>query len=249
MEDFIKLSDRFFYYLQYGLMICPETILRNEKNFVGYALRPKDFFPLLNEFELVYPYNWEIEIIKISNKVKENNLNIDDCLNVIKNYESQYIFGNPILFKEQIDKIKEEHKRVNKEVTEKDLLHFIVEYLNYLSQKRDEIIESLIKSIKQKKKQSTPPPEPKTPFTDPKTHELFNYIVDGWSYDKGQKWADIWNLINDLENYTPPYKNEYQNYIITRFGYTGKFQYDKPKKDGNRDKQNLLELIENFSKK
>lgn len=94
-----------------------------------------------------------------------------------------------------------------------------------------------------------PPPEPKTPFNDPKTHKLFNYIVNNWNYDKGQKWADIWNVINDLENYTPPYKNEYQNYIITRFGYTGKFQYDKPKKDGNRDKQNLLELIETFSKK
>jgi len=92
-------------------------------------------------------------------------------------------------------------------------------------------------------------PDPKTPFTDPKTHELFNYIVDNWDYDKGQKWADIWNAINDLENHKPPYKNEYQNYIITRFGYTGKFQYDKPKKEGNRDKQRLLELIKEFSKK
>lgn len=88
-----------------------------------------------------------------------------------------------------------------------------------------------------------------TPFTDPKTHELFNYIVDNWNYNKGQKWADIWNVINDLENYKPPYKNEYQNYIIQRFGYTGKFQYDKVKRDGNRDKQNLLELIQMFSKK
>jgi len=95
----------------------------------------------------------------------------------------------------------------------------------------------------------TPPPDPKTPFTDPKTHELFNYIVDNWDYDKQQKWADIWNVINDTEGYKAPYQNEYRKYVIERFKYTGKFQYDKPKKDGNRDKQKLLELIKEFSKK
>jgi hypothetical protein len=91
--------------------------------------------------------------------------------------------------------------------------------------------------------------ETQTPFNDPKTYELFNYIVDNWDYHKGQKWADIWNELNYSSIYKAPYQNEYQKYIIQRFGYTGKFQYDKQKREGNRDKQTLLELIENFSKK
>jgi hypothetical protein len=110
-------------------------------------------------------------------------------------------------------------------------------------------LRQIKKLLVSKLKTSKEGKETQTPFTDPKTHELFNYIVDNWSYERGQKWADIWNVINDLDNHKPPFKNEYQNYIIKRFGYTGKFQYDKPKKDGNRDKQSLLELIENFSKK
>lgn len=245
MEDFIKNCERYFYYLQYGLMISPEPIRRYRDNWLVYSLEPDVFFALLKRFDLIYPFHWDIETIKLSSKVKENNLNIEDCLRVIQDYKGHYLFDHhPSIFREQIDKIKEEHKRINKEIEEDDLHQIIADHLKHLSQKRDQIVESLINSITQKKEQPVT-----TPFTHPKTHELFNYIVDNWSYNKGQKWADIWNVINDLENYKPPYKNEYQNYIITRFGYTGKFQYDKPKKDGNRDKQSLLELIETFSKK
>jgi hypothetical protein len=87
------------------------------------------------------------------------------------------------------------------------------------------------------------------PFKDDTTAELFEYIVTNWSYNKQQKWADIFITINDLDGYAIPYKNEYQVYIIQRFGYTGKFQYDKPKGATNRHKIELMELIKNFSKK
>jgi hypothetical protein len=89
----------------------------------------------------------------------------------------------------------------------------------------------------------------KSPFTDTPTADLFEYIVKNWNYKYGQKWADIWNEINWSENYTPPYKSDYQTYIIERFGYTKKFAYEKLKVDRNRHKQRLLELIEEFSKK
>tara|TARA_B100000508_G_scaffold141092_1_gene146446 strand:+ start:114466 stop:115254 length:789 start_codon:yes stop_codon:yes gene_type:complete len=112
-----------------------------------------------------------------------------------------------------------------------------------------ERIDMLVYTYKSISTKTTPPPDPKTPFTDPKTHELFNYIVDNWDYEKGQKWADIWNIINVLEGYKAPFKNEYRKYVIQRFGYTGQFQFDKVKRDENRDKQILLELIKEFSKK
>lgn len=93
-----------------------------------------------------------------------------------------------------------------------------------------------------------PTPE-KTPFRDQQTAELFEYIVKNWNYDKQQQWADIWNVIHDSENFKAPYQNEYQAYVIQRFKYTGRFQYDKVRKPDNRHNIELLELIKNFSKK
>jgi mRNA-degrading endonuclease YafQ of YafQ-DinJ toxin-antitoxin module len=88
------------------------------------------------------------------------------------------------------------------------------------------------------------------PFKDPKTFELFNYIVDNWKYKADQKWADIFNAIKYNNNgKEPTYKNEYRAYIIKRFQYTGKFQFDYEKKSTNRHKQDLIKLIEEFSKK
>jgi hypothetical protein len=85
------------------------------------------------------------------------------------------------------------------------------------------------------------------PFNE-KTAELFEYIVQNWNYDKQQKWADIWVEINELVNYKAPYQNEYQTYIIKRFEYTGRFQYDKAKYPQNRNRIELIDLIKKFSK-
>lgn len=86
------------------------------------------------------------------------------------------------------------------------------------------------------------------PFNE-KTAELFEYIIQNWNYYKDQKWADIWNEINESDNYKAPYQNEYRTYIIKRFEYTGRFQYDKVKDPQNRDRIELIKLIKNFSKK
>jgi hypothetical protein len=104
---------------------------------------------------------------------------------------------------------------------------------------------------KKKSKKNLPEPQPIIhPFKDEKTFELFNYIEDKYNYKKAQKWADIFNAIKHNNNgKEPAYKNEYRAYIIKRFQYTGKFQFDYEKKETNRDKQDLIKLIEKFSKK
>lgn len=86
------------------------------------------------------------------------------------------------------------------------------------------------------------------PFNE-QTAELFEYIVKNWDYEKDQKWADIWIEINESDNYKAPYKNQYQTYIIKRFEYTGRYQYDKAKDPQNRNRIELIDLIKNFSKK
>lgn len=87
----------------------------------------------------------------------------------------------------------------------------------------------------------------KHPFENKKTKELFDYLVDNWNYDKQQKWADIYIELNESNYYKAPFKNEYEQYVRSRFDYVGKFQYDKIKKEENKDRQRLLELIREFS--
>ena len=85
------------------------------------------------------------------------------------------------------------------------------------------------------------------PFNDD-TFKIFEHLVEKWKYDKQQKWADIFIEL-DATDYKMPYKNDYEAYVRKTYGYTGKFQYDKQKKETNRNRIALLELINNFSKK
>lgn len=85
------------------------------------------------------------------------------------------------------------------------------------------------------------------PFND-ETFKIFEYLVKNWKYDKQQKWADIFIEL-DSNSFTMPYKNYYEGYVRKTYSYTGKFQYDKIKKESNRHRIALQELINNFSKK
>jgi hypothetical protein len=224
-------------------------------------------------------YSNDFELYKPNTELKEKVINLQRVINEvinefssIYNREKQFDELDKLYIKKYgrgvpygayvfdlIIKDLDNHKTIEKKikVLEQKIFFWNKEVLSNIEIMDDKeikdrllpLLNNELKLLLSKKENPPPEPEPETPFTDPKTHELFNYIVDNWNYNKGQKWVDIWNVINDLENYKPPYKNEYQNYIIQRFGYTGKFQYDKVKRDGNRDKQNLMELIETFSKK
>lgn len=84
------------------------------------------------------------------------------------------------------------------------------------------------------------------PFKNEDTSNLFKFIVDKWDYSFGQKWADIWNELHFSDDYTSPYKNEYQSFIIKNYNYTGKFQYDKIKKPENPNRIQLIKIIEEY---
>ena len=87
------------------------------------------------------------------------------------------------------------------------------------------------------------------PFKDEDTFGFFNFIVEKWDYKYDQKWADIWNELNDSEKYKTPYKNAYEEYIRKEYNYYGKFQYEKRKKESNRNLISLKETILRFNKK
>jgi len=139
----------------------------------------------------------------------------------------------------------------------------IEKYLNWYEQNKNqtksfgdynpyEILFSIVQSTKKeilKYSDNKPKTAIKNPFKDKPTAELFEYIVKNWDYKKNQKWADIWKEINESDNYKAPYQNEYQTYIIKRFEYTGRFQYDKAKDHQNHNRIELIDLIKNFSKK
>lgn len=124
-----------------------------------------------------------------------------------------------------------------------ELVDFLKTIVQYIQENQDI-------NTPQKPEQTTPEINP---FKDQQTAELFEYIVINWNYNKQQKWADIYNEINDSENYKKkiPYSGDYEKYIKKRFSYLGKFQYEelKRKKPDNRDRQTLIRLIREFSKK
>lgn len=85
--------------------------------------------------------------------------------------------------------------------------------------------------------------EIQTPFTDPKTHELFNYIVDKWNYDKDLKYAYIFNYLVDTLDFTI-IETDYEKYIRTKYNI-GRVYYQNANSE-KRIKQ-IEDIITNYN--
>jgi hypothetical protein len=201
-------------------------------------------------FDFIDKNNVEIEVTNIISKFSNEHIkHRNDRLKAIN--ELRVIFVKDIeqrnqykiLIDEKIELFQTNLTKVENKLNEiyRFGLTLIEMDLFYIKQFIDEV---KLKLKNQENKETTIT----NPFNE-KTAELFEYIVENWNYDKQQKWADIWIEINESDNYKAPYQNEYQTYIIKRFEYTGRFQYDKAKDPKNRNRIELIDLIKNFSKK
>jgi len=217
MEDFISNSERFFKYLQYSFMIEPESGRICQDNWINYSLPPDVFRDLLKHFDLVYPYNWEIEIIKIRSIFFKEELVFKDCLRVIENLKERYTYGNPAFFTEQFENIKSVHLKVEKNINSNDLDKRVEEYVTHVIQKRDEIIESLINSIKHQDL-DTNQEKPKKPFRDKETentnlltHTQINIIEK--LINKGHKDVHIYRFLKDEVQFINISESEFVRFL------------------------------------
>jgi mRNA-degrading endonuclease YafQ of YafQ-DinJ toxin-antitoxin module len=74
------------------------------------------------------------------------------------------------------------------------------------------------------------------PFKDPKTFELFNYIVDNWKYKRDIKWAYIYNFFDNPNIYL----NEYERYVKRTQNFEGLFKYH------NANSQKVYDALKNL---
>lgn len=188
----------------------------------------------------------DIEKVKYCLDVCKNADFVNTCVKAIKEikYNSAY---NPKLMETYLHKFINLESELHLKFKDSIILYDVDVALKQINDVKNNLIDLTTSRDASEIGKRTDTIE--SPFNDVKTLDLFNYIVDNWSYNKGQKWADIWKEINNLENYKAPYKNDYQSYIIKRFGYTGKFQYEKVKRETNKDRIELLMHIFDFKKK
>jgi hypothetical protein len=78
----------------------------------------------------------------------------------------------------------------------------------------------------------------KNPFKNQQTAELFEYIVENWSYTSATKWGYIWNYFVQKGNGKMTYKSEYESYLMER----GLMVKGKPNYDACNSDKRLNEL-------
>ena len=181
---------------------------------------------------------------------------IYDLKDLIKWYESNKI----VWLSEPPSEQNFTYYSVYTEFFGEDVIHFGIEqkydidyYVHYFKRVL-ELIDSF--NIVEK----TEIKEPKPPFTDSKTHELFNYIVDNWKYKAGLKWGYILNFLNSNESYLPlskynlkdnygfkmgvKYRNEYIDFIGKHHDFYKDLQPEKAVSE--KQYEELLKLYKAF---
>ena len=122
-----------------------------------------------------------------------------------------------------------EHEKINFEMIDnKEVINrfdiTIDSYILNLNKKKDfynRIYEFYLMKYDIKFNNQTEEKTIKSPFKNPETLKLFNYIVDNWNYKSDIKWAYIYNFFDDPKIY----HNEYERYVRETQNFNGLFKY------------------------
>ncbi len=146
--EYLKKVELFFIQLQYCLTIEPEPVLQAEKGVYSLSLEPDIFFKLINDFQIDYPFIPENKIIELKAIMNKEGINGNDALRVIENYKKQYWFlDSVIIFEPVTDKLKRTLKRIDINISEKEINIELANYQKYLQGKRENFYIQLINEI------------------------------------------------------------------------------------------------------
>jgi hypothetical protein len=142
--DFYTRTEKFFIQLQYGIGYYAEPITEINGKLISHMLEPSVFLDVIRIWEIEYPFLIDVEISKIKNAAANQKISKSDALIVFESLKNQYWFGNPIVFSEEIQKIKD---IINKKDASINSCEFISNYIKFLTIKRDDIFEKLLDSV------------------------------------------------------------------------------------------------------
>ena len=168
--EFIKKAELFFIQLTYCLSIDSEPCFVHEKGIYSLMLKPEIFFKLIEDWHIDYPFIPENKIIELRSLMSKENINSRDALKIIENYKKQYWFLDTVtVFEPVIDKLKRTLKRIDKNVTEKEINIELINYQKHLQAKREKIYSDLIKKIQDLLPQQTETEQEQADTSEPKS--------------------------------------------------------------------------------
>ena len=147
---FTKKTEELFIQLQYCLAIEPEPILQyNNSEMRSLMLKPDVFLKLTNDYNIEYPCLIENKILELKYLSISECIEPNDALRIIENIKNTYwVLDTVILFKEVELKLKHALKKLNPKITESEENLEIINYHNYLQNKRNNFYVDLVNNIK-----------------------------------------------------------------------------------------------------
>lgn len=115
---FSKALENFFIQTNYCLTLNPETVLLSEKGNISLVLEPQQFFKIINDYQIDYPFVIESKIQELKNLMIKDNISIKDGISIFESYKKHY---NPIdsvlIFQPILDLLDKGLKRINPLIT------------------------------------------------------------------------------------------------------------------------------------
>lgn len=146
--EFLKKAELFFIQLQFCLTIEPLPLLQAEKGLYTISLEPDIFLKLINDFHIEFPFIHINKIIELKSLIKKEGINRNDALKIIETYKEQYWFlDSVIMFEPVTDKLIQTLKRIDVNISEKDINIELINYQKYLKEKRESFYIELINEI------------------------------------------------------------------------------------------------------
>jgi hypothetical protein len=147
MDCLVKLED-FFSQLQYGLAVDSDSMLITEDGFHRIMLSPSQFLQVKSVLKFDYPFLYKKKSIEIVQLAKNESISSEYLIECIQELKTQYWFSPPSIDERIINNIQNVFKKANPEITPNKLFKEIVDYQNFIEEKRNSYLNYLVDLIK-----------------------------------------------------------------------------------------------------
>jgi hypothetical protein len=216
-------------------------------------LKPEMFFNLIKDFNIDYPFIPKLKIIEFKSLMSKENIKTNDALKIIENYKEHYWFlDNIIIFEPTIDKLKRSLKRIDSNITEKEINIELINYQKHLQAKRENIYSDLILEIRGLTPQQTEIekelPAPESPnigaVEEKKKKRIATIVILLFAQKVNQKEKFFDEPINSIEQY-----NKFAAAINTKFGFNLKgstLKKEASTKETSKHRSKTIDLLKQF---
>jgi len=145
---FSKKLEDFFIQTDYCLVLSPEPMLLGKNGNINLMLPPQQFFKIINDYKIEYPFLIDIKIQELKSLMKTENISINEGISIFNAFKTHY---NPIdsvsIFQPVLDLFNRGLRINNPSISEIEIIKEQVELNKYFIAIKNDFHNKLYQSL------------------------------------------------------------------------------------------------------